>query len=563
MYVGDPLASIFNWRPLSDDSSSDGCFTIASKWLKKCLDTHNECPKQLSPLPTRVVDVGDESQDPFLHISRGKSGTWLSLSHCWGKEQTFTTTLDTLDQRCKSLPMNDLPGTYRDAISITRRLGYQYLWIDSLCIIQDSKEDWEVEAQKMAMIYQNALVTISADASENDHQGIFRGAKSLRNKSDSFALSCHSSKRGVAGNIYVDRRNAKPKHYNLEIMPLQTRAWVLQEKALSIRKLHYNGSGLTWECQMMTSKEITPWIQQRNLSAKELHNIPITPIPSCLDFGNPDPRYGDTGSLAWWYLQVNDYMKRRLTFKKDRFPAISGLAKEFSRRTGYHYSAGIWLEDFQRGLLWKGAKSIEYLDFSPSWSWASADFNEWAGRANATNSFLKHGNSRGVELVKVSVPATRDEFLAPGMPMVLTLRGWCKDIRDFRTTGQFYPSPSTWAIFNQPEPPGPRYLQFRASPPSQNPSDEETVIFWPDFAIDAASAQTSLEEKGAIVMGIADFETWDTGNRHLAISSTWALLLEPTGEVDGIYRRIGLVRIPSLNHMATIDGFEQRTVSIV
>ena len=535
---------------------------VVSKWLKKCLETHHGCPKQLSPLPSRIVEVGSETQDPFLYVSHGEAGSWLSLSHCWGKEQTFITTLETLALRRKSLPMDDLPNTYRDAILITRRLGYQYLWIDSLCIIQDSKKDWAAEAQKMAMIYQNALVTISADASDNDHQGIFRGAKSRRNKSDSFVLSCHSLQRGVSGNVYVDRRNAKPKRYDFEIMPLQTRAWVLQEKALSVRKLHYMDSGLTWECQMMTSKEITPWIEQRNLSSKELHDIHFTDLAPRLDFGNPDPRHGDAGSLAWWYLQVNDYMKRQLTFKKDHFPAISGLAREFSRRTGYHYVAGIWLEDFQRGLLWKGAASREYSTFSPTWSWASADFNDWAGSPYASNLFLKHGNLHGAELVNISAPATADEFLAPGMPVMLTLRGWCKDISSFGAAGQFYPCPSTWQQFNLPEPPGPRYLQFRSSQPSHNPLDEDTVFFWPDYPLDAASAQTSLEDRVTIVMRVSDFSTWDPGNRHNAISAIWALLLEPIRSTEGMYQRIGLVRIPRLNAMADIEGFDQRTICL-
>src|SRR5271154_931870 len=112
-------------RPLSEDSSSDGCFEIASKWLQKCLDTHDECPKQLSPLPSRVIDVGSDGRDPFLHISKGECGPWLALSHCWGLKQNFTTTSSTLDLFSRRIPMSDLPETFRDAILITRRLGYQ------------------------------------------------------------------------------------------------------------------------------------------------------------------------------------------------------------------------------------------------------------------------------------------------------------------------------------------------------------------------------------------------------------------------------------------------------
>lgn len=117
---------------------------------------------------------------------------------------------------------------------------------------------------------------------------------------------------------------------------------------------------------MMASKEIMPWIEQRNFFSKELHNIPNTHLPQRMDINNPDPWHGDVGSLAWWYLQVNDYMKRQLTFKKDYFPTISGLARECATRTGYTYVAGIWMEDFQRCLLWNGAASREYYPFAPS-----------------------------------------------------------------------------------------------------------------------------------------------------------------------------------------------------
>jgi hypothetical protein len=146
-FTDDPLASFFSMRPLSKDSSSDGCFAIASQWLQNCLDAHDECPKQLSPLPSRVIDVGNNERDPFLHISQGECGPWLALSHCWGLEQSFTTTSSTLDFFTKGILMSDLPQTFKDAIWITRRLGYQYIWIDSLCIIQDSAEDWEAESK--------------------------------------------------------------------------------------------------------------------------------------------------------------------------------------------------------------------------------------------------------------------------------------------------------------------------------------------------------------------------------------------------------------------------------
>ena len=88
------------------------------------------------------------------------------------------------------------------------------------------------------------------------------------------------------------------------------------------------------------------------------------------------------------------------------------------------------------------------------------------------------------------------------------------------------------------------------------------MFFWPDYPLDAASAQTSLEDRVTIVMRVSDFSTWDPGNRHNAISAIWALLLEPIRSTEGMYQRIGLVRIPRLNAMADIEGFDQRTICL-
>lgn len=62
---------------------------------------------------------------------------YIALSHCWGTEQNFTTTKATRDARMKEIAWNELPKTYRDAIKVARKLHIRYVWIDSLCIIQD------------------------------------------------------------------------------------------------------------------------------------------------------------------------------------------------------------------------------------------------------------------------------------------------------------------------------------------------------------------------------------------------------------------------------------------
>lgn len=100
-------------------------------------------------MPTRVIDVTREGQEPRLHLTNSRKGEWVTLSHCCGKERYLATLTTNIDR----ILLSDLPPNFQDAIMITKELGYQYLWIDSLCIIQDSPEDWRAESVKMGSVY--------------------------------------------------------------------------------------------------------------------------------------------------------------------------------------------------------------------------------------------------------------------------------------------------------------------------------------------------------------------------------------------------------------------------
>jgi hypothetical protein len=165
---------------IPEDPISDSCFDTIKQWIKCCDINHSECNRPPSVLPSRVVNVGTEEphQEPFLYESQGETAQYLALSHCWEIDQKMLrTTRDVLadHQRKISFSHKDLSNSFRHAFTICRKLKIQYAWIDSLCIIQDGKDDWEAEAAKMKDVYAGAYLVLSATAAANGGVGcLFR-----------------------------------------------------------------------------------------------------------------------------------------------------------------------------------------------------------------------------------------------------------------------------------------------------------------------------------------------------------------------------------------------------
>ncbi|KAF2122646.1 heterokaryon incompatibility protein-domain-containing protein, partial [Lophiotrema nucula] len=146
-------------------------------WYRKCRTHHNKCRgttsrgqiavDELHSLPLRVIDVGprESTNDPRLVDTTGFSkGHWVALSHCWGDLEfhPLKTTRANVNEHMRSIPFSTLPKTFVDAIVVTRALSLRYLWIDSLCIIQDDEEDWRTQSREMGVIYEHAVLTVAA-----------------------------------------------------------------------------------------------------------------------------------------------------------------------------------------------------------------------------------------------------------------------------------------------------------------------------------------------------------------------------------------------------------------
>lgn len=134
-------------RPISQDPSSESCMSLAASWLDKCA-SHENCPPQaLVPLPNRLIEIPQEGQECKLHISApGEKGHYVTLSHCWGSTATSSLKRANIEKFQREIRLEDLSRSFQDAIVITRCLDFRFLWIDAICIIQDSVDDWAHES---------------------------------------------------------------------------------------------------------------------------------------------------------------------------------------------------------------------------------------------------------------------------------------------------------------------------------------------------------------------------------------------------------------------------------
>lgn len=123
-------------------------------WLELCKQLHDECdPPKDRLLPTRLISLKTNEVKLCLSSELKRSQEYVTLSHCWGKQNFETLLSNNIEEFQRNLPPQALSKTFREAIEIAFFLGFQYIWIDSLCIIQDDSEDWAREAALMSTVY--------------------------------------------------------------------------------------------------------------------------------------------------------------------------------------------------------------------------------------------------------------------------------------------------------------------------------------------------------------------------------------------------------------------------
>lgn len=384
-------------RRLPVNTSHEDSLKVARSWLKNCIS--GSCSKSIysrtqpfliQDRPTRLIEISNDGSSILKVVDGRKSADpYAALSYTWGGATgIWRTTTSNYNTRTAQFYPNELPKTIFDAVNITEGLTLRYLWVDSICIIQDDPADWSRESVRMAAVYRNAYVTIAASSSADSTAGIFNDRSNYcPDTLEHFEIeNCLTS--GSMSTLYLWHGSEEfPHEIDLSRGTLSSRGWCCQERVLSPRMLHFTETQLYWQCLHANRSEDNfidiewPMLSRfhllySRLTAELSNPTKYQPIAASADKIAPnDPRFQELTRLWYSYILDNDYSRRKLTYSRDKLIAVSGMAESIHSCTPMQYYAGLWDLSFVAGLCWRrrgaGQKSLQYR--APSWSWASQD----------------------------------------------------------------------------------------------------------------------------------------------------------------------------------------------
>jgi hypothetical protein len=360
----------------------------ASSWLQECLSKHKACNRGVPDIPwypTRVLDLTNihPHKDTIRLIKTAEEPLqtpYATLSHCWGGGRFLQLTKATLPIFCTSISLLDLPRTFQEVVFVARRLDIRYLWIDSLCIMQDRDDltDWYHEASMMDQVYMQSVCNISSTDARDSSEGLFRYRHPHHIRPAQVDL-CLKGVKCSTESMNCTVLDTGLRDQNITWSVVGQRGWILQERLLARRVLHFSSHQLFWECREHQACERYPVgfpDHARKGEFKVIHDYSTSGESSL----------AVPGSLLgrdYWADLVHLYTSMSLTDPNDRLIALSGIAKARVAKFGDTYIAGMWRQDLIHQLLWQVSDGRNFPDDSikprpavyraPSWSWASLD----------------------------------------------------------------------------------------------------------------------------------------------------------------------------------------------
>ncbi|KAK0371259.1 hypothetical protein CLIM01_11398 [Colletotrichum limetticola] len=422
------VAHAYESPPIVGHTGSPDTFKKIFTWFEECVAQHPDCGSGLNihPMPTRLIDISDKGNMRLVENVTTRSH-YIALSHRWIEASMMPRCVSTnIESLKKNVPWSALTRNFQDAIIFIKDFAswyakdhpeeepIRYVWIDSLCIIQDSVADWNAESKLMCSVYEGALLTVAAAAGPDgcfaEAERVYKGFDVTNPQRQNprlmlrKSLPDHENEYEMAGREHVMQQKGLRTPSRLDLM---TRGWVMQERLLSRRFVVFAPNEVMWECYEGSQCEcgrLSGMTGQLNLEGEEgnmsqvnqrsyrFHdskrvedpNYALLPMPLKMAYYASLDDKGEHAARNlrnWWRRLVERYTTLDLTQESDRLPAIMGLAIQYSRRTGQEmkdYVAGIWRKSLPLDLLWhtenpssepisKTSKAKE----TPSWSWAN------------------------------------------------------------------------------------------------------------------------------------------------------------------------------------------------
>ncbi|KAG9232635.1 heterokaryon incompatibility protein-domain-containing protein [Amylocarpus encephaloides] len=385
--------------PLESSVLSENNIRKIRSWVETCSENHIGCltGRDANFFPARLLQIGnpDTNYDLRLIESSGTSfmstldksapPKYMALSYCWptpdDTHKLLTTTQETLPGLMLDITSDSLPKAFRDAVRLAQALDIQYVWIDSLCIIQADEQDWQTESSKMAEIFSNAYLTVIAAAGVSCHVG-FLERDATRPWCSVPIPDSNSTFAGGSFCLRYRRHRGSEKMAQIKHGRWITRSWTYQEERLARRVLMFGENKFFFDCRTMERIEGTDRCKPRpdwvdTIREKTGDNDFDPPIRT-----NTGQIYKRRTPYNHWQTLCSHYSRRVLTYADDKLPAISGMAKHIAKKVDSDYLAGLWREHLLQDLLWHtidGGKrpdnfrTSHYQYRAPTWSWASKD----------------------------------------------------------------------------------------------------------------------------------------------------------------------------------------------
>ncbi|KAJ2987847.1 hypothetical protein NUW58_g4286 [Xylaria curta] len=313
----------------TDSTGSEEALRFVRERLAECEASHPGCrlltTSSPSWCPTRLVQLTASGPRLIETKNHAMQGPYATLSHRWGGSDILTCTKDTKEDLEAGIGPSFLTQTFRDALHAIEQLGINYIWIGSLCIIQDSTEDWTREALRMGKVYRYAYVNLAATRAENSQAA--------------------SKTPWVLIGDTGDRE--------IQLAPLNNRGWVMQERLLSPRAVHFAKEQIFWDCAGLTASETLP------------RGLPLV----------PGAMWIEKKQFSSLFIQGPEEAERGKDIRRVLI-ALEGIAEHLRNVLGYEYLAGLWRRQIELQLCWFVARTeppVTRNHIAPSWSWASVD----------------------------------------------------------------------------------------------------------------------------------------------------------------------------------------------